>query len=240
MRASVRRRQSREAEVRDRERLVDQALETSDVFGLFSAVGRRRLSLQAQPAAFGSGDFLSREGASPDGAWVILSGLAHVLAADHDGGQGRLATLGPGGVAGAMSVVDGQPLPHSLLAVRPVQALLIPRQALADALRAEPAAAMALLAMLGVRAREAERALAATQAEGLGAQLAAFLLAQADGLGVVRGSPAQIAKRMGVSAAAVERKLARWATSGVLTVARGGLRLVKLPLLRQLAGHPPA
>jgi len=235
----VRRRQSREAEVRDRERLVDRALETSDVFGLFSAVGRRRLALQAEPATFAPGDVLIREGALPDGAWVILSGLAEVLASDMHGGQTRIAALGAGGLGGALSALDGQPAPHSLMAARPTEALLIPRQALADGLRAEPAVAMALLAMLGARAREAERALAATQAEGLGGQLAAFLLSQADDLGVVRGAPAKIARRMGVSAAAVEGKLERWAAGGVLTVARGGLRLVKLPLLRQLAGQPP-
>lgn len=239
VRASLKRRQSREAEARDRERLVDLALETSDVFGLFSAVGRRRLSLQAAPAAFASGDFLCREGAAADGAWVILNGLVQVLSADTDGGQARLATLGAGALCGAMSAVDGQPSPHSLMAARPTQALLIPRQALADGLRAEPAVAVALLAMLGARVREAERALAATQAEGLGGQLAAFLLARADDHGVVRGAPAQIAKRMGAPAAAVERKLERWTGSAVVDVARGGVRLKKLPLLRQLAGHPP-
>lgn len=241
MRASVRRRQSREAEARDRERLVDQALETSDVFGLFSAIGRRRLSLQAEPAAFNAGDVLVREGLAADGAWVILGGLVQVLSVEADGGgRACVATLGPGGLGAAMSAVDGQPSPHSLMAVRPTQALMIPRQALADALRAEPAVAMALLAMLGARARAAERALAATQAEGLGCQLAAFLLSHADELAVVRGAPAQIARRMGVPGPAIERKLERWAASGVLTVARGGLRLLKLPLLRQLAGHPPA
>jgi CRP/FNR family cyclic AMP-dependent transcriptional regulator len=239
MRASARRRELHAAMAEDRLALAERALEVSPIFGVLSLTQRRRLAEAGVPVTVEAGAFLCRRGARGDGAWLVVEGQVDVRSVEADGGWVVLATLGPGTLVGEMACVDGQPRPADILATRTTRLLTLPRAVFTEALATEPGAALVLLGLLGGRLRDAERALAATQAQSLGGRLSSLLLAEADAGAVAGITPARLARRLGAPRDAVDRKLDIWSRSGAVVVSRSSVRLLKRPLLLQLAGSPP-
>ncbi|CAM9141348.1 unnamed protein product, partial [Choristocarpus tenellus] len=77
-------------------------------------------------ASFGRGDFIFREGDSPDFMYIINSGKVEVLKDSGDGGSRApptmLTTLVPGQIFGESSMLEEQPRSASIRCITPVQA----------------------------------------------------------------------------------------------------------------------
>lgn len=123
---------------------------------LFADLGHRELDQvveMARPAVFGNGDSVIQRGDQADPAmWVLVAGEVEVLA-----GNRRLATMGPGDFIGELAVLSDRPVGRSadVVARGDVRAMQFTRSALIEMLAANPVVALAMLAGLAERLRNA-------------------------------------------------------------------------------------
>jgi aquaporin Z len=101
---------------------------------------------------FGAGDVLVREGEPGDAAFVIEAGRATVRR-----GETVLATLGPGDWFGEMSVLLGEPRTATVVAATHGRMRRLTRDVFEQALKDDPAHAIAMLRQLAGRLRDTTR-----------------------------------------------------------------------------------
>lgn len=185
------------------------------------------------------------------GRLVVLDrGRVKILRHGPEGRMLLMYVLGPGEVFGFLPFVDGGPYPATAVALDDVEARVMGRTALRDALRDDPRIALVLLRALGRRLREAfarVEALAEHDAVGrVAAGLATLLPAEPRGdplLLLQLPAPAYaFAAELGIEAETLSRALRKLVAAGVLhRVAAGRYQVLDPPsLLRRAAGRPPA
>lgn len=129
-----------------------------------------RMGLVALPA----GTAVLREGDDPAGRFLLLL-LEGEVEVDSSAGSAvnavTLSVLGPGNVIGEMSLLDHAPRSATCVALSPVLAAGLTREALDDLIEQEPRAAAKL--MMGLAQRLAERVRALGQLVHVYADLAA-------------------------------------------------------------------
>ena len=111
---------------------------------------------RGRAVSFEAGERLLHEGEPGDKVVLILSGRVKVSHAGSDGRETILDFRGPGELVGELSALDEGPRSSSVTAIEPVDALLVPA---ADfgVLLDRPGFATALLRMLSIRFRDADR-----------------------------------------------------------------------------------
>jgi CRP-like cAMP-binding protein len=169
----------------------------------------------------------------------VLEGELEIRFMSVGGREVRLVALGPGSVAGEMAVLDEGPRSADMVATRRTRLWRIPRNALLEALEAEPRAALALLAELSRRLRAVNSALEARATLDLGGRLARLLLEERNLRDLVALSQSEMARRLGASREKVNRKIRAWADAGVVEMTPAGLRLLTPGKLETL-GQPTA
>jgi CRP-like cAMP-binding protein len=92
-----------------------------------------------------------------DRVLFVLKGRVKIASASEDGRERVLAFRGPGEVLGELSAIDGKPRSASVIAVDPVQALVMPATTFQTFLERTPKAAFYLLQKFVARLREADR-----------------------------------------------------------------------------------
>jgi CRP-like cAMP-binding protein len=120
---------------------------------LFSGLSRRQLARIASVAEHRhclADAALVRAGTAGDAFYVILDGGARV---ELPGGP---VALGPGSFFGEMAIIDGAPRSATVSAVTDIVVLVIPRAKFLSLLMAEPKVALAIMATLAQRLREAQ------------------------------------------------------------------------------------
>jgi CRP-like cAMP-binding protein len=123
-------------------------LERVELFAGLDPAAREAVAERLSEADFEPGDLLIREGDAGTGLFLIIDGTADVI---HDGRT--IATLGPGGFVGELSVLDRRPRLANVIARTPVRSLALASWDLEALLRADPAIAMSLLRGLAGRLR---------------------------------------------------------------------------------------
>jgi CRP-like cAMP-binding protein len=109
---------------------------------------------QAAICGFRPGEVLFHEGDPSGGVYFIRRGVARVTLKGTDGdGEVLVGYAGPGETIGEMSAIDGSPRSASVIAIEPIEASYISRDAFREAIRRTPQAAMRLLALLVRRLR---------------------------------------------------------------------------------------
>ena len=206
------------------------ALTRSPVFGALSLDGRTRLAARGSVVALASGARLCSADDPADAAYLIITGELEIALSRPDGGEVWLARAAAGSVVGDMALLDGGVRSADMTATRNCRLLRLGRQALLDALEAEPAAALTLLADLARRLRAANGRLEDTTALDLGARLARLLLESRSGL--VSRSQSEIARLVGAARETVNRKLSEWRKSGLIEIGRSGIRVLSPERLR--------
>lgn len=214
------------------------ALARGEVLGLLPEDARRRLARAGAPVDLIPGELLCQAGDPGDAVYVILDGELEVRRLSAAGRELRLVALGPGALAGEMAVLDGGARSADIVASRRAHLWRVPRQALLEALEAEPRALLALVAELSRRLRAVNAALEARSTLDLGGRLAGLLMAEQTGRGLVPLSQGELARRLGASREKVNRKLREWSASGWVETTPAGLRILGETRLRALSAGP--
>lgn len=160
---------------------------------------------------------------------------------------GRAVTLlvfGPGDVFGFLPFLDGEPYPAYAQAIDEVIADVMPRAHLLEAVRSSPEVAMALIALLGRRLRDAFDRIESQSTPGASARVAAAIhalalqdSALAPALLVELPVPAsEFATAVGVSPETLSRAISRLESEGVLhRTGPGRLQVLDLKALAEAA-----
>jgi len=164
--------------------------------------------------------------------------------------NGRPVTLylfGPDDVFGFLPFLDGQAYPACAQAIEDVEADVMPRSALLQALRAEPDLAASLIALLGQRLRTAFDVIQGVSTPGVRTRVAAALLSIVDEMSAASGREAiqlpvtaqEFAGAIGVAPETFSRVVKRLEEDKILTRLGAGRYRVLDPARLQRAAEPP-
>ena len=117
---------------------------------------RAALHRHARVMRYPAGVRLLHQGEPGDKVLVIESGRAKVTYVTAGGKELVLRFCGPGELVGELAVLDGGPRLSSIVALEPVEALVIPASDFRTLLHAQPGIAWRLLVMLSTRFRDAD------------------------------------------------------------------------------------
>lgn len=117
---------------------------------------RAALDRRGRRVRFDAGTRLVQQGDPGDKVLVLLEGRAKVSYATREGRELVLRFCGPGELVGELAVIDGSPRLSSIVALEPVDALVLAATDFRALLDAEPSIAWKLLGMLSRRFRDAD------------------------------------------------------------------------------------
>jgi len=122
-------------------------LEKSDLFGVIEKSQRELLATHFQTISLRAGETLIKEGANPEALYVLASGVAEITIAQPNGKPRVVHRLHPGESLGAIGLITGSPYGATATALTPVKAYRLDKNAIAEAIKAEPALAKGLEAL---------------------------------------------------------------------------------------------
>lgn len=204
---------------------------------------RSRAGLQERATArsWPAGATLFHEGDEADRVLILTSGLVKAVAVSDDGQTTALALRGPGQILGELAAVDGGTRSASVVAIEAVEALSIPVAAFREFLRDQPGAALALLAGVADRLRNASRRQAEFGTLDATARVARMLAELgdtygepvADGLRIELVSQDELASLCGASREAVARALRTLRDDDVVRTGRRTVTISDVGRLRR-------
>ncbi|MDL5033684.1 Crp/Fnr family transcriptional regulator [Pelomonas sp. APW6] len=197
------------------------------------------------------GERLFHRGQSSAGLCCVLDGALKVGRLAPDGSQSLLAWLEPGQWFGEISLLDGLPRTHDVVADGPSRLWLVPEAALLDWLGANPAHWRSIARLACAKLRQTFEVLEDIARLPLEARLARRLLQVAQGYGEQDLTPApeapprelrlpqeQLALMMGVSRQTVNKALKSLEAQGFIALRYGGIALLDAPALAALGQNP--
>jgi len=193
----------------------------------------RELARRGQIRSFPKNTVFINEGDRGDSLFVIISGRVKVYVSDSQGREMILDIDGPGQYVGEMAL-DGRPRSASVMTLEATTCAMVTRDALKDAIVANPDLAMALIEKLIDRARIATdtvKNLALMDVYGRVARLLLSLARERDGKLVVpeRMTQQDIADRVGASRDMISRIFKDLTTGGYVTVVDRQITLNRRP-----------
>lgn len=209
------------------------ALAKSPVFAALSQEGRERLASRSSAFSLSPGQVLCAAGDPADAAFMVLMGELEIALSQPGGGDVWLGRASPGDVVGDLALLDGGTRSAEIRARTKVRLLRLGRDAVLEALRAEPAAALKLLEQLARLLRDTNRQLESMASLDLKARLARLLLQSPQG--ILRHSQGEIARIIGARRESVNRKLAAWRKAGLVEVTQAGVKVADADALRREA-----
>lgn len=108
--------------------------------GVMQLIGRRGRRVECE-----GGQVLFREGDPAKEMLVVLRGQLDVYKSGSEGQHARIASLGPGDVAGEMSLIDIQPRSAELRTVGPTSIVVLTHGDIAEVYREDPEAYLLLV-----------------------------------------------------------------------------------------------
>jgi CRP-like cAMP-binding protein len=126
---------------------------------------------------FKKGSLLWREGETSGLLVAMKTGRVKIYRLLPTGRAVTLFLFGPGDLFGFLPFLDGSPYPAHAQAIEDVEAEVLPRSALLQALRADPELAVTLIGLLGARLRDAMDLIESLSTPGAPGRVAAALLA---------------------------------------------------------------
>lgn len=186
-----------------------------------------------------SGETLFRAGDAPAGLTVVLSGKVRVVR--HVGARARVVHVETvGGTLGEVPLFAGGTYPATAIAAEPTSCVVIPRAAMAAAIRSSPDAAFVLLERLARRVRELVERLDRASLRPVSARLAEYLVARLDARGrplIALGMTQQrLAEELGTVREVIVRELHALRRGGVIRTLGGGrYEIIDVPVLRKRA-----
>jgi len=203
--------------------------------GLFSAVPENLSALlfaNAKPHRIAADEVLFIAGDPGDGCYRVERGLLKVSMIAPTGAERIFAIVGPGGIVGELSVMDGLPRSASVTAVRDSELSFVSRAAFLSFAEQHPQIYKHLVSLLAARLRDTDAVLAAGSFLPLNGRVARALLDLADAFGQDVGqgrilirqkiSQSDVAAMAGIARENVSRILNDW---------------IRLKLVSRLSGY---
>jgi CRP-like cAMP-binding protein len=216
------------ATLRDRDDLkaakIADTLARDVAFAALSPARRQILAESGTIVLLEKGQRLFGRGDESDAAYAIFAGEIELTIPGLDGRDVWLARLGSGSIVGEMGALDGAPRATNASATRKCELLRIDRKLIAEALLAEPEAALALLGVLIRRLRDTDALVERTSPMELGKRLARFLLIESVN-GRILYNQSEIAHHIGASREAVNRKFELWRRNNWIEINHTGLHI---------------
>ena len=157
---------------------------------------RAALDRRARRTRFDAGTLLLRQGEPGDRVVVLLDGRAKISYVTREGRELVLRFCGPGELVGELAVIDGSPRLSSVVALEPVEALVLAAVDFRALLHTEPAIAWKLLGSLSRRFRDADLKRVEFGASDTVGRVAARLVELADRYGEPTGEGIRISLRL--------------------------------------------
>jgi CRP/FNR family transcriptional regulator len=208
-----------------------------------SAPVREALLRGAVERRYAPDEVIFLAGSPAHNLYLVLDGRVRVLRGD--GGRAHVVHVEErGGSLGEVPVFEGTTYPATTIAAEPTRCLVLSRDAVLGAVRAEPELAIALLARLAGRVRHIVERLDRNTGHSTLNRLAELLLARhaaAKGQGrtfVIAKSQQEAAEELGTVRELVVRGLRTLRTRGVIEATGGGRYVVVNEAeLRRIARH---
>src|SRR5215813_11726021 len=192
-----------------------------------------------------AGDPLFAAGDSGDGCYRLERGLLKVIITSPRGEERILAILGPGEIAGELSIVDRQPRSASVIAIKDCELSFISQRSFEKCTKQDPDIYRYLVNVLALRLRETDEAVAADSFLTVKARLARALVELTEYLGEDAGeerilirrkiSQSDLAAMAGVARENVSRALSDWKRSDLVTRSSGFYCLNDITTLKRYA-----
>jgi CRP/FNR family cyclic AMP-dependent transcriptional regulator len=198
-------------------RIPFDALLTDEDRAALEQLGRR--------ASFPAGTVLMHEGLPGEGVLVLLTGVVKATCTTRAGHETILAFRGPGELIGELALIDERPHSSTVIAVEPVEAIIIASRDFRAFVEHRPAAAVALMRMVVDRFRDTDRRLVEFSASDALGRVAGRLLELAEAHGEPSGRGLTISLHLS------QEELAGWAGCSVKAVVNALHTLRKLGLI---------
>jgi len=204
-----------------------------------------RLFAGAKSCHLNAGDALFAAGDSGDGCYRLEQGLLKVIITSPLGEERILAILGPGEIAGELSIIDRQPRSASVIAVKDCDLSFICQKDFEKCTKQDPDIYQYLVNVLALRLRETNEAVAADSFLSGKARLARALLELSGYLGEDAGegrmlirhkiSQSDLAAMAGGARENVSRVLSDWKRRNLVTRSSGFYCLNNITTLKRHA-----
>jgi CRP/FNR family transcriptional regulator len=195
---------------------------------------------RASKQHFKRGTSILTEGDPPNWLYVVLSGRVKVSKPSPVGKPITLAYFIPGEMVGELAVFENIPYPASAEAVAATELLSINRTEFLSFLARHPAAAQALLKILGNRLRLSQDRLRGFAGERADQRLAGALTTLFEKMGAyLTFSRQDIADMAGTTLETAIRVLSRLTKDGIIRSSRGRITIVDINRLRMLSQGLP-
>jgi CRP/FNR family transcriptional regulator, cyclic AMP receptor protein len=165
------------------------------------------------------------EGLPGEGVLVLLAGVVKATCTTRAGHEAILAFRGAGDLIGELALIDERPHSSTVVAVEPVEALVIASRDFRAFIEQRPAAAVALMRMVVDRFRDTDRRLVEFSASDALGRVAGRLLELAE----THGEPSD--KGLTIALHLSQEELAGWAGCSVKAVVNAFQTLRRLGLV---------
>lgn len=190
------------------------------------------LARQAKALRLGPREMLFTKGDPGDSMYLVVSGRVRVGVVSVEGREVTYALIGPGQMFGEIAILDGGPRTADATAAEPTELLVIERRDILAFIRANGDYGLRLIEILCRRLRHANQLLEDTVFLSLPSRVAKQLLTLGDEIGepgeggvVIRMSQQAVADHMGISRESVNKVLAKWEQSGLVSLWRGQITI---------------
>jgi small-conductance mechanosensitive channel/CRP-like cAMP-binding protein len=149
-----RRFQAKELEVQRSSFDIEGLLGQVSVFSALSAEIRNQIAERSVIAAYGSGEYIVRQGDQGDSLFIIRSGSCGVYVSKGEMHENRIATIESGGFFGEMSLLTGEPITATVRAMADTSVIIIDKENFSNILNDNPTIPVQLGEILAERQKE--------------------------------------------------------------------------------------
>ncbi|MFO1220522.1 MAG: Crp/Fnr family transcriptional regulator [Burkholderiaceae bacterium] len=226
--------------------LARSLMERAPGFSQCSAALLDELVAEGLLVRLAAGETLLRRGERCDGLVMVIEGALESRLVLDTGRRHLLSFVLPGMFVGFLSVIDGGPLPHDVVAHRPAIVLRMPAATVQRLRRASLELHLAFELQLADRSRRLYDKLAESLLYPLRARLALQLVQLAESVGLRRAdgwtialrlSQADLADLLGASRQSVNTELRALQAAGLLRIAREHMECPDLDKLRAVGAE---
>jgi CRP-like cAMP-binding protein len=218
---------------------VTDVLRSTDLLGSASAEDLEAISAASRLRTFRRGQILFTAGDPANTLVVVISGRVKVVVRSADGGELTLTVIGPGGVFGELSVVDGGPRSADAETLEDCRLLFVPVEVIQDLCGRAPSVALALASAVAAMLRRLTEEASDLVFLDLPRRVAKVLLSQPrddDGVIAQKMTQEELAHRVGGARQSVNAALRGFERRGWIQVHNQAITVKQAAALSRFAG----